>query len=320
MSDLASLVSRLAVGGQPASRPEIDALTSVPLTELLAAADDLRRRAIGPRANLCTILNAKSGVCSENCRYCAQSVHYRTTAEVYPMVTPQQALKTARRNEASGVQRFSLVTSGRMLAEPDFETALDIYRLLRRETTLKLCASFGLLTPQRAAALRDAGVDFYHHNLEACRDFFPQTCTTHTWEERRDTIRIAQAAGLTVCSGGIFGLGETRAHRIDLAFELRELDIRSIPLNILMPIAGTPLENEPSLPTDEILRTMALFRFVLPQADIRFAGGRAVLGDQTETALRGGINAALTGDFLTTSGSSTASDIDLFTRLGFELT
>jgi len=159
----------------------------------------------------------------------------------------------------------------------------------------------------------------YHHNLEACRAFFPQTCTTHTWEERRDTIRVAQAAGLEVCSGGIFGLGETLAHRIDLAFELRDLGIRSVPLNVLMPIPGTPLEAQPALTPEEILRSMALFRFVLPEADIRFAGGRALLGDQVASALRGGVNAALTGDLLTTSGSSTSADIALFKRLGFTL-
>ncbi len=305
--------------GRPATREEIDDLAQMPLDDLLAAADDLRRRTIGSRANLCTILNAKSGVCSENCRYCAQSAHYHTPAESYPMVTPEKALETARRNEASGVQRFSLVTSGRSLPEADFETALTIYRLLSAETKLTLCASFGLLTPDQAGALREAGVTFYHHNLEACRAFFPKTCTTHTWEDRRDTIRVAQSAGLTVCSGGIFGLGETLAHRIDMAFELRDLNVRSIPLNILMPIPGTPLEHQPTLPHDEILRSMALYRFVLPEADIRFAGGRAVLGGKAEAALQGGINAALTGDFLTTSGSSTATDIALFTRLGFEL-
>jgi len=305
--------------GEPISYSATLELLGVPLPELCHAADTIRRQVIGSRANLCTILNAKSGRCSENCRYCAQSAHYKTQADVYAMVSPEKALETARRNEASGVQRFSLVTSGRTLTDEEFDVAVATYQLLRRETSLVLCASLGFLTPERATRLANSGVSHYHHNLEACRAFFPQTCTTHTWEERTETIRIAQKAGMAICSGGIFGLGETIEHRIQLAAELRDLQVSSVPLNVLMPIPGTPLEHQPLLKPDEILRSMAIFRFVLPKADIRLAGGRLTLGDQVEAALTGGINAALTGDLLTTTGSSTASDIALFKKLGFNL-
>lgn len=305
--------------GKPISNSDARKLLDVSLPELGHAADTIRRQSIGSRASLCTILNAKSGRCSENCRYCAQSIHYKTEADIYPMVTPEKALEAARRNEIAGVQRFSLVTSGRTLTDEEFDIAVATYTLLSKETSLVLCASLGFLTPDRAARLASAGVSYYHHNLEACRTFFPQTCTTHTWEERVETIRIARDAGMNICSGGIFGLGETIEHRIQLAFELRDLQVGSVPLNVLMPIAGTPLEHQPLLKPDEILRSMAIFRFVLPKADIRLAGGRLTLGDQVETALKGGINAALTGDLLTTTGSFTASDIALFKKLGFEL-
>lgn len=318
MKTLDILVSGI-LRGEPISHSAACELLDVPFPELCHAADTIRRESIGSRANLCTILNAKSGRCSENCRYCAQSIHYKTETEDYPMVLPEKALKTARRNEASGVQRFSLVTSGRTLSDEEFDNVVAIYALLRKETSLTLCASLGFLTPERAARLIASGVSHYHHNLEACRAFFPQTCTTHTWEERAETIRGARKAGMSICSGGIFGLGETIEHRVQLAFELRDLQVDSVPLNVLMPIAGTPLEHQPLLKPDEILRSMAIFRFVLPKADIRLAGGRLTLGSQIETALTGGINAALTGDFLTTTGSSTMSDITLFKKLGFEL-
>ena len=294
-------------------------LSDSPLPDLLNGANLIRTRFCGNRATLCTIINARSGRCSENCRYCAQSSHYCTDTEVYPLLPEDEILSTAKHNEANGAHRFSLVTSGRSQGGDNFEEILEVIRRIRRETRLTVCASLGFLTLEKARRLREAGLSYYHHNLEACRDYFPETCTTHTWMQRAETIRVAHQAGLKVCSGGIFGLGESRMNRLQMACELRELEVQSVPLNLLSPIPGTPFEHLPPLPVDEILRCMALYRYILPTCEIRFAGGRGRIRGHFGQALLGGINSALTGNYLTTTGTTFASDIALFRKLGYDL-
>ncbi len=289
------------------------------IEQLLESANNIRSAFCGDSFELCAIANVKCGECSENCKFCAQSAHYNTGIEIYPFQDQETVLNKAKENEKKGVHRFSIVTSGRTLSEDDFDKAVEIVTLIRRETTIKLCASLGIISYDRVVALKDAGITRYHHNLESCRDFFPNICTTHTYEERINTINNASKAGLDICSGGIIGLGESMIDRINLAFELKALKVPSVPINILTPIRGTPLESITPISPLESIKTMAIFRFILPSTSLRYAGGRIQLGEYQEKGLCGGINAALTGDYLSTLGSNVAYDVAMVARAGFIL-
>ena len=273
------------------------------LNLLFDAADQIREAFCGKYFDLCTIINAKSGKCSENCKYCAQSSHFKTGAETYGLVSKELALCEAQKNEVEGAHRFSLVTSG------------------RGENTdkLELCASHGICTKEALQKLADAGVLTYHHNLESSRRFYPNVCTSHTYDDRINTIKNAKAVGLDVCSGGIFGLGETIEDRIDMALDLRELEICSVPINVLTPIPGTPFENNEAVEPLEILKTISIYRFIMPETYLRYGGGRIKLGDYVKTGLRCGINSALTGNFLTTTGTTIEKDKKMIEELGYEL-
>ncbi|MGL6154572.1 MAG: biotin synthase BioB [Cetobacterium sp.] len=290
------------------------------ITLLLESANEIRKHFCGENFDLCTIMNAKSGKCSENCRYCAQSAHFKTAAPVYPLVSAEEAIHLAKHVEEEGAHKFSLVTSGRGLSDSgEIDKLVEIYKSLKENTNIKLCASHGLLTEGAARKLKKAGVLTYHHNLETSRDFYNDICTTHSFQDRVDTIKAAKKAGLKICSGGIFGLGETPIDRINMAFELKELEVDSVPLNFLTPIPGTPMETYTPVNPMEILKTIAIYRFILPNIDIRYAGGRLQLGELQVDGFKGGINSALTGNFLTTTGSTIASDIALAKELGFNV-
>lgn len=294
-------------------------LCQEPLNELCSAADELRGHFCGNAADLCTIINGKSGKCSENCKYCAQSAHYHTNIEEYPVLDSDAILKEARYNEAKGIVRFSIVTSGRNLTDDELEALCDSYRILRERCRLSLCASHGLLTLQQFQQLKAAGVSRYHNNLETSRRFFPQVCTTHTYDDKIRTIKNARLAGLDICSGGIIGLGETMEDRIDMALELRNLGVKSVPLNVLNPIKGTPFENNAKLGKEEILRVVSLFRFILPDSAVRMAGGRGLMDDKGKAAFQSGANAAISGDMLTTAGISIRDDMAILKNLEFEV-
>jgi biotin synthase len=286
--------------------------------ELYQAADSLRRIVHGNYFDLCSIINARSGRCSEDCRFCAQSGHYDTDIETYDIVEGDEALIQAQDNDAHGVKRFSLVTAGRMASFAQIEEYGKIYKELQEKTGLKFCASMGLLTREKAELLRSYGVERYHCNLETCRNFFPKVCTTHTWEEKVETIRIAREAGMEVCSGGIIGMGETLENRLELAFELRDLKVMSIPINILTPITNTPFADLDPLPLSDILICIALFRFVNPQAVVRLAGGRSGLEEDQYRCFTSGANGAIVGNYLTTAGNGLAEDLAQIRNLGFE--
>ena len=288
---------------------------------LFEAADKIRERFCGNYFDLCTIMNAKSGRCSENCKYCAQSAHFKTTAKVYGLISKEQALREARKNESEGAHRFSLVTVGRGLNgnEKELDRLEEIYTYLSEHTDkLSLCASHGICSKKALTRLRDAGVSTYHHNLESSRRYYPHICTSHTYDDRINTIKYAKEIGLDVCSGGIFGLGETITDRIDMAFDLKDLRIRSVPINILTPIKGTPFENNEAVDPREILKTIAVYRFILPCAYIRYGGGRIKLGDYARKGLKSGVNAVLTGNFLTTTGTTIQSDKKMIDKLGYD--
>lgn len=288
------------------------------LEELCLAADTLRRKIHGQQFDLCSIINARSGKCSEDCKYCAQSSKYNTVISRYEQIDAELALSQACENDGYGINRLSLVTAGHSLSRKQLDSMGEMYESMTAKTDLKFCASMGLLTDEKAAQLYSYGVRRYHCNLESCREFFPSICTTHTWDEKVETLRIARSAGMDLCSGGIMGMGESVKQRLQLAFELRDLEVLSIPLNILSPIASTPLENVVPINLDDVLRCVAMFRLINPKAIIRIAGGRGRFGKNQYKFFSAGANGAIVGDYLTTMGSGVKEDLSAFTGLGFQ--
>lgn len=284
---------------------------------LYRLADTIRRHFMGSEFDLCSIINAKSGNCSENCRFCAQSARHHTGIESYTIIAEDEALAIAEDNDRHGVRRLSLVTSGRSLSAKTVAELDNLYAKMTAKTGLLFCASAGLLDEKSVSALRAAGVGRYHCNLEASRNYFPQVCTTHTWEEKVETLRLAREHGMSLCSGGIIGMGESLEDRIDLALQLRELGVKSIPVNILTPIEGTPLEVLTPLSLDEVLTAVALFRLINPDAIIRMAGGRQQLGPEQYRCFSSGANGAIVGNYLTTDGSGIEQDLARIRALGY---
>ncbi len=306
--------------GKWIGREEALRLAEEPLEELRQAADEIRRKVCGNGFDLCTIVNAKCGRCSEDCRYCAQSAHYRTACEEsYPLLSTQELLEDARRNAQQGVLRYSIVTSGRRLSEEEVEQACESIRRIRAEVPIEVCVSFGLLDEVQFRKIKAAGASRVHCNLESSARYFPSVCTTHTYEEKIRTLQEAKRAGLSICSGGILGLGETMEDRIDMVLTARELGVKSIPVNLLNPIPGTPYENRVPLDNEAACRCVALFRFLIPDASIRLAGGRGLLGDKGEACFLSGANAAISGDMLTTAGITVETDMELLRSSGFEV-
>lgn len=289
---------------------------------LYAAADEIRKKCYGDFFDTCSIINARSGRCSEDCKWCAQSgFAHDTGCKIYEFVDRKEAVDMALDNCSRGVNRFSLVTSGRKISEKNLDESISIYNEIASKCDIKLCASMGLLTKDQLQRLRDdAGVGHYHCNIETAPSFFPKLCTTHTIEDKVQTIKWAKEVGLKICSGGIIGMGETMEQRIEMALFLRELGAVSIPMNILMPIKGTKLENQPPLSNEEIFTTFAIFRFINPKALIRMAGGRKNFKAEQQQALHAGINASIVGDMLTTTGAKCIEeDTAEFIAEGFTL-
>ncbi len=297
---------------------DLSFLLTCDLEELQQGADMLRRHFCGDHVDLCTIINGRSGRCSEDCAYCAQSAKHHTGIDEYDSLSPEEILANAQLNEREGVHRFAIVTSGRSLCGQSFDEVLATFKTLRDNCSFGLCASHGFLSAKQFAQLVEAGVTSYHHNIETSRRFFPKICSTHTYEDKMRTIRLAQQAGLCVCSGGIIGLGENWEDRLDMAVSLAELGIKSIPINALMAIPGTQLENQSPLPAADILRTIAFFRYINPEANIRLAAGRKLLPENGATAFLGGASASITGNMLTTSGTTIREDMALLKKLGFD--
>lgn len=295
-----------------------DFLITANLDELCKGADRIRSAFCGNHADLCSIINGKSGKCSENCKFCAQSAHYCTAIDTYDFLDESKIINECKYNDSKGVHRFSIVTAGRNLNESDFKKALSAYNKINGGK-IKLCASHGLLTDEQFRELHKAGVSNYHCNIETSERFFPQICTTHTYADKIECIKCARKNGFNICSGGIIGMGETWSDRIDMALSLAELEIQSIPLNFLIPIKNTPLENVPALTQNDIMRTVAIFRFINPTAYIRLAGGRSLMKNSGEKLFGAGANAVITGDMLTTSGSNIESDIKMLTEIGFTI-
>ena len=307
------------IEGYRITREEALWLYEQPLEALCAKADEIRAHVCGSAFDLCTIINGKSGRCTENCRFCAQSAHNHTGAQEYPLLDAVEIVAQAKKNDEAGVLRYSIVTSGKRLSDAEVEKMCEAVRQIRAQTGIAVCVSFGLLNEAQYRRLREAGATRVHNNLETSRRNFPNVCTTHTFDEKLAAIRAAQAAGLTVCSGGIMGLGETPEDRIDMALTLRELGIKSVPVNMLNPIPGTPFEGNERLTQEDMRRIVAVYRFILPGAAIRLAGGRGLLADKGRSCFTSGANAAISGDMLTTAGITVETDKALLHELGFEV-
>ncbi len=290
------------------------------IIELAAVANRVREEFNGNEIDLCSLLNAKSGRCPEDCGFCAQSAHYKTEALVYPMMDTNRIVEEAKKAQRKGTGRFCLITSGRELNDEEFETILRALDRIRRETTLDLDCSLGTLSKERAESLKKVGVTRYNHNVETAESHFPQICSTHSFRDRVKNIEVLKEQGFSICCGGIIGLGESPQQRLELAFSLRQLGIDCIPFNILNPRPGTPLEHSESIPPMEIIKTVSLFRLVLPKGTIKIAGGRETnLRDLQSLALLAGANGLIVGNYLTTPGRNAEDDFRMIKDLGFKL-
>lgn len=319
---LFSLGKKVLDGGQ-LTFDEALSLTTIDTCDipiLLGIANKVREKFTGNRVDTCQIVNARSGNCSENCKFCAQSAHHETQIETYPLLSEEAILGAARKAESDHAYRFCVVTAGcGMHGDADFEQILSFIRRIGDETELERCCSLGTLNEDHVSALKAAGITRYHHNLETSESYFPAICTTHTFQERVDTIRRIKAAGMEVCSGGIIGMGEEWRHRIEMAFTLRELNVDSVPINVLNPVKGTALETQERLDPMEVLQAFAVFRMILPQKIIRYAGGREqALGELVPLGFLSGVNGMLIGNYLTTSGRGAANDLATVTALGLK--
>ncbi|MDH4320443.1 MAG: biotin synthase BioB [Desulfobulbaceae bacterium] len=291
------------------SPADIEDLRKLPLAELMTRALQAKVAHRGDAFSLCSIINAKSGKCSEDCRFCVQSGHYDTDAPVYPLQDEAAVLAAAAEAKRIGAEHFSIVTSGRGLVGKDLERVIDLVGKIRDKVGIKVCASLGILSRRDLERLREAGLCRYHHNLETSKEFFEQVVSTHTFAERVETIVAAREAGLEVCAGGIFGLGESEDDRISMAQTLRDLKVDSVPINILIPLPGTPMAGVEPLPVAEILRSIALYRLIFPELPIRLAAGReTALTDFLSSALLAGADGMMIGGYLTQRGRAPEAD------------
>ncbi len=284
------------------NKEEIIDFLNQPLLEIITTANSIRKRFCGDAFHLCSIMNAKSGLCSGDCAFCAQSRVSSARINVYPMKTETEILTYAKKMKELGATRFSIVTSGEQLTERELEVVISVIPKVKK-MGLKVCASLGMLTKDQLWALKRAGLDRYHHNIETSRRFYPRVVSTHGFEERIRTILFAKEVGLSVCSGGIMGMGETWEDRIEMALLLRDLEVDSIPINFLIPIPGTPLEKKEMMDPIPALKCIALFRYVLPAKEIRVIAGRErIFGGMQIFAFLAGANGMMVGGYLTTRG------------------
>ncbi|MDI6735342.1 MAG: biotin synthase BioB [bacterium] len=294
-------------------------LEGTDILDLISLANRVRKEYAGEKIDLCAIINAKSGACAEDCHFCGQSAHYKTNLATYPLKSEDEILTSAKEAEISGATRFCIVISGKKPETKDLKKIVATLVKLRQETSLKLDCSLGTLNEDEIYELKNAGVTRYNHNLETSEGYFKQICTTHSYEDRLNTVKILKKIGLEVCCGGIIGLGEDWDERIRLAFALKDLNVNCIPINILNPRPGTPLENVKPLSPMEIIKTIAVFRLILKDKIIKIAGGREVnLRDLQSLALLAGANGLIIGNYLTTEGRTASLDLQMLKDLEME--
>jgi len=295
---------------------EIMGLFDMTLSELAAKADRVRREKTDNKLDICTICNARSGLCSEDCKFCTQSVHYDTGTPVYPMMDIDEIMESALQAKANGSKRFGIVTSGQSLNMEEVRYVAAVVKEIRDKLDIEVCASLGCLDYDQLVLLKKAGLSRYHHNIETSREYFPKIVSTHTFDDRILTIRNAVKAGLFTCSGGIIGMGESRKDRANMALTLKELNVDSVPINILMPLAGTPLAEIIPITMSEVLKTIAVFRILMPDKTIKIAAGReSFLKDFQGMAFMSGANGMLIGGYLTQRGRSVKEDKNMIDEI-----
>ena len=284
-------------------------LLEMPLTELLMLANKARQEAVGNEFDLCSIINAKSGKCAQDCKFCAQSAKHHTDVSVYPLKTTDEIVEAAEQAKNIGAKKFGIVTSGNRLNEKELETIADAISKLKTEVKIEPCASLGALSKEQLLRLKQAGLSRYHHNIETSPRFYPQIVSTHKFEERVNTVKVAKEVGLEICSGGIIGIGENWADRIEMALLLKQLNVDSVPINFLVPIKGTALQSAKQIDCVDAIRTIAIFRLILKNIPIKIAAGReTVLKDFQAMAMCAGANGMLIGGYLTVKGRSVDED------------
>jgi biotin synthase len=307
------------LSGQILKKADVMSFIKRPLDELCALANTMRDAYSLNAFDFCSIINAKSGACPEDCQFCAQSVRYGTNVRHYNLLENETIVQSAFDCSRKGIKRFSIVTSGKRLSDNEIDRIGMVVRDIRRKTKIGVCISIGLATEKQYMLLKEAGVTRVHNNLETSRHYFPAICSTHTYDDKLKTIEAAKKCGLDICCGGIIGLGETIEDRIDLALEIRKIGAISIPINILDPIPGTPFEKKTILCEKEIQKTIAIMRLINPRCDIRLAGGRKLLADRGKKCFESGANAVITGNMLTTTGISIEDDKKMVRELGFNM-
>ena len=320
---IAELKERVLHGGEITFE---EALSLIEIEEasllgaLTEAAHEITTAFHSNKAGLCSLINAKSYLCGEDCGFCAQSVRFETSTARYELLEPEIIIQAAKNAEKFGAQNFCIVTSGGALNDAEFENILGVVRRLRRETKLGIDGSLGFLTPERVKHLKEAGLRRFNSNLQTSREFYPEVVSTHTYDTRIETLEYLREGGVEVCSGGILGMGESREDRVKMAFELKKFAPECLPINILNPRPGTPLEHASKLEPDEIIKTIAVYRFILPKSNIKLAGGRELnLGSQQERALRGGANGLIVGGYLTTAANPVKQDLEMLRRTGYDV-
>lgn len=304
-----------AVDKKNYTKEELLRLYNLPLEELLAESSKYMSNNI----EFCSLINARNGKCSQNCKYCAQSSHYCTNIESYPLVDIQEVIKAAKESKENKVSRFAIVTSGKTPDEGrDFQIELDMIKAINKVGGLKSCASIGILNEEQAKQLAQAGLKRFHHNINTCRSYYPEVCTTHSWDDRLNTCKLVKKYGMELCCGVILGMGETIEQRVEMAMELAEIEPNSIPINILMPIPETPFENyHDKIDEENVLRTMAIFKIANPKSVVRFCGGRMRLSQENqELALKTCVEGILVGNYLTTVGREPHEDLETANKLG----
>ena len=295
------------------SKDELIKLYNSDLDDLLK----LSSKYIKDTVEFCSIVNARNGKCSQNCKYCAQSSHYRTNIETYPLIPVEDVIKAAEESKENKASRFAIVTSGKTPDEEDFNKVLELIKAVNNIDGIKSCASIGILNEEQAKALSDAGLKRFHHNINTSESYYPEVCTTHTWQDRLNTCRLVKKYGMELCCGVILGMGESIEQRIEMAMELAEIEPESIPINILMPIPETPFENYiDKIDEENVLRTLAVFKITNPKSILRFCGGRMRLSQENqEKALKCCVEGILIGNYLTTVGKAPQEDIETVRNL-----
>lgn len=295
-------------------------LLEIPKEQLLEQANKIRQRYFGNAIDFCSIINARCGNCSMDCSFCSQSRHNKTGIRTFELLQNKDLESRILTLANAKVNHIGIVTSGAALGQTEIERLCTLFTSLPDHIRKKICASLGRLDSKKFASIHSAGLNRFHHNLESSVNFYPKVCSTQHWEDRRQTVCNAKMAGLEVCSGGLFGLGETWEDRISLAFSLKENGIKNIPINFLHPHPATPLGHRPIMQVDEALTVIAIFRHILPTATLRICGGRPeTFGNRQNEIFYAGANALMTGDYLTTNGQTIEKDLDMISKLGLVL-